>query len=228
MMTREMEQGLADLGYTKAQRDAMKPEEAQAILTAQTKAPVDESTAKARAKALEEKPAAERKVEQKAAPEPETPAPPAIDAGGAAPDTSWVSAVPENVYAWVPYESGAEKWAWNKDWGFDSTGNDKEVSNTRGVFQKPDGTVVVATIKKTSGELVEQGEGNKAKKWTTLLKDGWTMLGYSRGAKEKKVYREYSKEQWAEIEPQLKAKTEKANAEAPPAPTLTPAESTGA
>lgn len=132
------------------------------------------------------------------APEPSKPAAPSAD---------WVSSTPESYSAWVPAIEGKESRLYSKDYGFSGGGDDKELSNTRGVFQRPDGKIVAATVKKTRGVVrVEQGEGNRAKAFEDLQKEGWKLLGYSQGEMQKKVYREYTPEEWAREQVTLERK----------------------
>lgn len=155
------------------------------------------------------KSAAGTEVPKKAEAEVAAAAPAKVEAGAASlRDPSWVSAVPESYGAWVSAVEGKEKLAFSKDHGFESTASDKEKSNTKAVFQTPDGNIAVATIKKTRGvERVEQGPRKTAKTFDTLTKEGWKLLGYSRGVTESKFFREHTPEEWAGIQAELEAKT---------------------
>jgi hypothetical protein len=175
--------------------------------------PVDDAVARARAKALSEKPPAGKKVEPKAEPA-QPPAAPVVDTGAAPPKPAakdWVTTVPETPFAWVEPVAGKERNAFSIDYGFKSTASNKEESNTKGIFRKPDMTIAVATLKKTGAkkvERVEQGPGKTAKSYTDLAAEGWKLIGYSRGNTESKFYQEYTPEEWNALQPQLAAKAE--------------------
>jgi hypothetical protein len=233
LMTREMEQALADLGYSKEQRDALRPEDAQALISAQTRAPTKEVTPPH----AEETKAQEKGDEGRVlTPKPETPADEtsklankqASKPAGDLSDTSWVETVPESYLSWVEPVAGKEEAKFFEKGGLKKRGNN-ETTNTKGVFQKPDGTFVVATIKKTKGiNRVEQGpegSGIEAKRYSELIDEGWKPIGYSRGEFSKRFYREYTPEQWVEVRKGLEAKRDAArSAVGPEPPTMTKGE----
>src|SRR6185295_18108583 len=90
------------------------------------------------------KPAAESEVPTKAAAETPVAAPAPVEAGDAPlRGTSLDSSVPESYGAWVPAMEGSRERIYNKDYGFEGGGNNKEQSNTKAVFQTPEGNIAV-------------------------------------------------------------------------------------
>lgn len=166
------------------------------------------------AKALSEEPKAGKKVEQKA-PVTETPPPPVapapVEAGAATP---WLEKVPDAYNAYFEPVAGKEEVAFYGRHGASNVkaeGNNKEPTNSMGVFESPSGTIVVATLKQTGKPRVNrvQTSTEGAQSWGDAIKAGWKPIGVIRtgDTKQAKVFHEYSKEQWSEIKPQLEAKT---------------------
>lgn len=138
----------------------------------------------------------------------------------------WLSNVTNAISAWRTPREGKAETDMYSDLGRDP----KNKSKTRalGVFKTPFGKVVVASIYDNNGKKVFIG--NKGRSWKRTIEGGgaetaFEPVGYIKTEEpQEKFYREYTPEQWADIQRQLESKRDTAKAEvlAEPAP-VTPA-----
>lgn len=165
--------------------------------------PVDVFRQKARAQALEKpEPAAETEVKPKAAEAPPT-APPAP----AAKEVSIPEIARPSIEAFKTPRTGKVKEEFYTDIGRNP--DDKNASKALGVFEAPDGKIVVATLYNNRGEKVSLPSNEKS--WDSALKRGYKPIGHIRtGEPQKGFYRELSKAEWADIQKQLEGKVREA------------------
>lgn len=217
IVTREMEQSLADLGYSRKQRNQMSPEEAQKVIAQQVGPPADAVKAEARSAALAEpavkkanpsspsEPAAEREVQATAAPV--TPVPAGkVEPAGTPP--SWVDRVANTFRAWrTPNTFDKVKDEFFTDIGRDQ--NDKSKSKALGVFEMPDGKIAVASIYDNNGRKVSTSKGGAS--WDKVIRNGAKPIGHIRTEDAQKgVYHEYTRPEWDAIQSQLEGKVSEA------------------
>jgi len=191
VITKEMEQSLADLGYSKELRNNLNPEQAQLIIRDQIQAPKAEVVSKARAIATEE---------------PVTPKPEAKPPA----EVNWLDNVRDDYTAWMPLREGKEREQMFRDIGRDP--NNKNNTKALGVFETPEGKIIVASIYDNRGQKVFLG-GKTGVAWESALENGYKPIETIRTKTQQGgFFKEYTKEQWAEVRGDLESKASEARA----------------
>lgn len=187
-------------------------------------------------KASPEKPAAERKVEEAApvaaAPVVDTgaaPAPVAVPEPAAPTAPSWLSKVRNSTDAWQEVQKDAKREFYHQ---IGTNSNSKNESKALGMFEAPDGKIVVASIYNNQGPKVfipieEPGLGAK---WESVIAAGYKPIAHTRLYEPRSpnyirdVYEVYTKEQWEPIKADLYQRKIKGRGLVQPIAAMTPAE----
>lgn len=126
-------------------------------------------------------------------------------AAGDLPETSWIETVPESITAWRVPRAGKAKESLFSDLDKDPANNAK--TKALGVFEAPDGSIVVASLYSNRGRKV--AIPGKTKDYDALVRAGYKPLGYIKTAERQEgFFRQYDAAQWQQIESRLVEKVE--------------------